>query len=101
MSITMVAIAAVFALIPFVIKTPATKITPVLALKVGAIVLVIIPVAVMPAPGGISIISISRVIPFIYYHRLLRSDLNMGPHTSLGISGINDKTSGHYEKENK
>ena len=87
----------VFAFIPFVIKTAATKIPPVLPFKNGAIVFVIIPVAVMPAPGGIGIISIPGIIPFIYD----RSGSYMGTHTNLGISGTSGKTCGHYQEKNK
>ena len=55
----------VFTLKPFMVKTPAVKISTVFPFKNGAVMRIIITVAVMPLPCGISVIGIPRIISFI------------------------------------
>jgi hypothetical protein len=72
-----------FTLKTVMVEASSGKIGPVFSFEGGVIMGIVSTVTVMPAPGRISVISISRVISFIETYA----------HVDLGIRRIGDKTS--------
>ena len=73
----------IFTFETFMVEAPSGKIIPVFSFESGLIVGIVSLVAIVPVPGGISVVGISRVMFFIEIH----------VYVDLGIRGISDKTS--------
>jgi hypothetical protein len=73
----------IFALKSFMIEAPSGEINPVFSFESWLIMGIVNLVTIMPAPGGIRVVGISRVMSFIEFHI----------HVDLGIRRIGDKAS--------
>jgi hypothetical protein len=73
----------IFPLETFMVEAASDEISPVFSFESGLIMGIVSLVAIMPVPGGIGVIGISRVMSFIEVH----------VHVDLGIRRISDKAS--------
>jgi|HubBroStandDraft_1064217.scaffolds.fasta_scaffold19275_2 hypothetical protein len=73
----------IFALKTFMIEAPSGKINPVFSFESGLVMGIVNLVTIMPVPGRIRVVGISRVMSFVEIHI----------HVDLGIRRIGDKAS--------
>jgi hypothetical protein len=73
----------IFALITIMVEAPSREISPVFSFESGLIMGIVSLVTIVPVPGRIGVVGISRVMSFIEIH----------VHVDLGIRRITDEAS--------